>query len=100
LRVLSRIAKGKVRALVTDVASLTQRCPLQSTIENRAITLQMGDFISREELSSKLILAGYSQNDPVEDPGSYTTRGNLFDIFSPWLKKPFRLEFFGDELEN
>ncbi|MBI3544629.1 MAG: transcription-repair coupling factor, partial [Deltaproteobacteria bacterium] len=51
-------------------------------------------------LGARLDLAGYTRNDPVEDPGSFTVRGSLFDVFSSASRRPFRLDFFDDELET
>lgn len=100
MRVLHRIRTNDLCGVVTDVESLVQRCPPADELDQRAFTLKSGDFMPREELAAKLELAGYMRNDPVEDPGAYTIRGSLFDVFSSSARRPFRLDFFGDELET
>ncbi len=100
LRTLQRVRAGEVCGLVTDVEALAQRCPSLASLEQRTFRLHPGDTISREELTAKLELAGYTRNDPVEDPGSYTVRGSLCDVFTSAGKRPFRLDFFDDQLET
>lgn len=100
LRALSRIRLGLCRAVVTDAKAFAQRCPSAELIGNRTITLRPADIITRDELIARLESAGYSRNDPVEDPGSYAVRGSLFDIFSPASRRPYRLDFFDDMLES
>lgn len=100
LRALYRIRTGELRGLVTDAVSLAQRCPSIKSLESRSFTLKPGDTIAREELAAKLDLAGYMRNDPVEDPGNYTMRGSLFDVFSSAARRPYRLDFFDDLLET
>ena len=100
LRTLHRLARGEIRCVVTDIEALSQKCPDASSIRERTFDLAAGDFISRDELISKLETAGYSRTDPVEDPGTYAIRGGLCDVFSPSVKRPVRIEFFGDEIES
>ena len=100
LRALQRVRAGELCGLVTDVEALAQRCPSLTSLDRRTFTLRPGDTISRGELVAKLELAGYTRNDPVEDPGSYTVRGSLCDIFTSAGRRPFRLDFFDDQLET
>ncbi|MBI2605597.1 MAG: transcription-repair coupling factor [Deltaproteobacteria bacterium] len=100
LRTLWRMMMGELRCVVTDVESLAQRCPSRESLLLRSIELKPGGFFERGALVTRLEEAGYRMADPVEDPGAYAVRGNLVDVFTPWGKKPVRLEFFGDELET
>ncbi|MEW6057435.1 MAG: transcription-repair coupling factor [Bdellovibrionota bacterium] len=100
LRTLHRALNAANRAIVTDIEAFAQRCPTIEQIQNRGFTLRVQDVVSRDELVAKLEQAGYVRNDPVEDPGSYTVRGSIFDIFSSASKRPVRIDFFDDMVET
>jgi transcription-repair coupling factor (superfamily II helicase) len=53
-----------------------------------------------EELSSWLVDHGYRHTEAVELPGEFSRRGGILDVFSPDAEAPYRLEFFGDEIES
>jgi len=55
---------------------------------------------SPEKLREQLMEAGYVEDDPVTDPGEFSLRGGILDVFSSHLENPVRLEFFGDRLES
>ena len=44
--------------------------------------------------------AGYAEDDPVTDPGEYSLRGGILDIYPPHMENPVRVEFFGDRIES
>lgn len=100
MRTLQRIRSSDLCGFVCDIESLAQCCPSERSIDDRAFILRTGQSISREELAAKLYHAGYTRNDPVEDPGGFAVRGFLVDIFSSGYKKPLRLDFFDDQLES
>src|SRR5690606_2444627 len=52
------------------------------------------------ELARQLERMGYLSAPLVEDPGTFSLRGGILDVFSPLLPQPVRLEFFGDTLES
>ena len=56
--------------------------------------------LDRDGLLENLEASGYTRSTLVEDPGEYAVRGGIVDIFSPGLKQPVRLEFFGDLVES
>ena len=100
LRALARARSNQNRAIIGDVEAFVQRCAPAELVDEHTFTLRPGDMIERGELIARLEGAGYVRNDPVEDPGSYTVRGGIFDVFSSALRRPYRLDFFGDELES
>ncbi|MEW6380370.1 MAG: transcription-repair coupling factor [bacterium] len=59
-----------------------------------------GETIEREEIIGLLVRGGYRMVDLVEDPGDYSVRGGVLDIFPPGHSSPVRLEFFGDTIES
>jgi transcription-repair coupling factor (superfamily II helicase) len=59
-----------------------------------------GETIEREEIIGLLVHGGYRAVDLVEDPGDYSVRGGVLDLFPPHYPAPIRLEFFGDTIES
>ncbi len=53
-----------------------------------------------EGLAEALALAGYERVERVDDRGSFAVRGGLVDVFPTTGREPFRVEFFGDEIES
>ena len=56
--------------------------------------------IDRELFIEKLICGGYSRSTIVEEPGDFSVRGGIIDIFSPLYSDPLRIEFFGDQVDS
>ncbi|MCC6278804.1 MAG: hypothetical protein IT289_12900, partial [Oligoflexia bacterium] len=65
-----------------------------------AFSLQKGVEISASNLTQKLVKAGYLPSPIVEDPGTFSRRGDVLDIYTPTHSQPIRLEFFGDQIES
>ena len=59
-----------------------------------------GDEVNFDELPSKLIKMGYEFFSVVEGPGQFSVRGGIVDIFPPSEETPYRIEFFGDEIDS
>jgi transcription-repair coupling factor (superfamily II helicase) len=53
-----------------------------------------------EGLGESLALAGYERVDRVDDRGQFAVRGGIVDVFPTTGREPFRVEFFGDEIES
>src|SRR5205823_1063399 len=53
-----------------------------------------------DEVSRWLVGHGFRRADAVELPGEFSRRGGILDVFSPDADSPYRLEFFGDEIES
>jgi len=64
------------------------------------LELVPGREVGVEGLSEELALAGYERVERVEDRGQFAVRGGLIDVFPTTGREPFRIEFFGDEVES
>ena len=59
-----------------------------------------GDDLSQELLVEHLTIAGYLRQEPVGGPGEFSVRGGIVDVFSPLMRAPVRMEFFGDTVDS
>ena len=80
-------------------AFLELTMPIGSFI-NISFSLKAGDRITIEEVSKRLIRAGYTRTDRVEGAGQFAVRGGIVDIFSGNENDPVRVEFFGDQIDR
>ncbi|MBI2374861.1 MAG: transcription-repair coupling factor [Deltaproteobacteria bacterium] len=99
---LHRLAKdpGSVKALVVSPSTFPRRLVPPGHFGRGGEYLITGEMIDRQKLLRGLVAWGYSSVTSVEDPGTFSVRGGILDIFSPHLPKPIRIDLFGDEIES
>jgi transcription-repair coupling factor len=97
---LWRIARGGVRVIFTPVAAALGRFRDSSFYSSLALELKVGDELNLDDLVEHLRSVGYEPGEPVAAVGQYSVRGGIVDVFPPEAEWPFRLEFFGDQLES
>jgi len=95
---LSRALSGDVAVVATAEALMQPTCPADIFAAS-SITLEAGREYPQQELLGRLAAAGYSRSDMVEGPGQFARRGFIFDVFAPGAPSPWRIEFFGDEID-
>ena len=100
LNQLFSLATGQTKLQIFTWESLSQRTIPPETLKNAAFTLEVGQEYPLEDLLRKLTHAGYTRCSMVEGPGQFAVRGGIVDIYSPAADRPFRAEFFGDELDT
>lgn len=85
--------------LTTPGAALERTLP-QETYETCFRRLEPGDQVDLEELRGILLRLGYEPAEPVRQPGQFSRRGGIFDIFAAGHEQPVRLDFFDESLES
>ena len=92
--------KDGVLVVVTYASALEEKIPDASSIRNSVLKLSQGDEISHEDIVDSLFSAGFERVDFVSEPGQFAIRGAIVDIFSYSYNDPFRVSFFGDEIDS
>ncbi len=100
INTLSQAAKSEGGIFITTFDALTQPVIPKKKLEAFSLYLSMGDEISIEEISRKLVMMGYQRESMVEFKGQFAVRGDIVDVFSPLCDFPYRIEFFGDEIDS
>ncbi len=85
--------------LVTTVEALNLKFPSPSFIEKNQLTIQVSDIISPDQLKTHLSERGYEYSITVEEPGTFSHKGEIFDIY-PTNGNPIRLIYFDDMIEE
>jgi len=94
------LARGGVRVIFAPVAAALGRFRESAFYSSLALELKVGDELNLDDLVEHLRSVGYEPAEPVAAVGQYSVRGGIVDVFPPEAEWPFRLEFFGDQLES
>jgi transcription-repair coupling factor (superfamily II helicase) len=86
--------------IVSYPEALEELLPSSNAIKDSFFTIKKDDEISFEKIIEKLSSEGFEKVDFVSAPGQYAIRGSIVDIFSFSRNNPFRISFWGDEVEN
>ncbi len=100
ISVLYRLMSGGVPIVVAPAEALIQRLIPGSELTGFAELVMAGEETDRDALVSKLVSGGYSRTGIVEEPGEFSLRGGILDVFSPQYPNPVRMEFFGDTVDS
>jgi transcription-repair coupling factor (superfamily II helicase) len=88
------------RIIVATRASLDQPAPKRSTLQSVVTQLRRGANAKMEQLIDRLVSNGYERVAQVTTRGQFAVRGGILDLYSWQAPLPFRLEFFGDQIES
>jgi transcription-repair coupling factor (superfamily II helicase) len=101
LAVLMQIGRGTgLHVIVATRASLDQAAPGRGVLKSALIQHRRGAIVQMEQLLEQLISGGYERVAQVTTRGQFTVRGGIVDLYSWQAPLPFRLEFFGDQIES
>jgi len=86
--------------IVATRASLHQAAPAESALKSALVQLRRGAMTQMEPLLEQLTTGGYERVAQVTTRGQFAVRGGIVDLYSWHASLPFRLEFFGDQIES
>jgi len=97
---LWRLRNKQVDVVVASVRSMLTRLPAPSQFDTYSLHINSGEDLSQELLIEHLTNAGYLRQEPVGGHGEFSVRGGIVDLFSPLMRNPVRIEFFGDSVDS
>jgi len=100
LKVLTELQVDSRKIVVTCLAACMQKVMPFAEFQQYLKIISTGDLLLLEEFPAKLAAGGYQRVSLVEEPGEFSLRGNILDIFPPTEREPLRLEIAGDEIES
>lgn len=86
--------------IVTYPAALSERVASLKTMTERTLRIGTGDTYDLTELSRMLPEMGFKRKDYVYEPGEFAVRGSILDVYSYASEFPYRIDFFGDEVDS
>ena len=97
---LWRLLDGSAAGLVVTPDAWLGRLPTPDEWIGRLVELRLAREFPLEDLRRRLSDGGYKREDPVTEPGEFSVRGGVLDVFSPNLPHPLRVEYFGDFVDS
>jgi transcription-repair coupling factor (superfamily II helicase) len=99
--VLNHLASGKRKGIiVTYPESVMEKVVSRKNLKKNTFTINKGDKISLEFLEEMLHEYNFTRTDFVYEPGQYSIRGSIADVFSYSADLPYRIDFFSEEVET
>ena len=86
--------------IVTDPSALSELVVSRKQLDERRLTLSVGQHIDIIEVEKTLRSFGFTETDYVYEPGQFAVRGSIVDVYSYSNELPFRIDFFGDDIET
>lgn len=98
--VLSRLEKNEPVTVVTYPDALAEKVVSPKILSDRTLKLTVGQHIDTDEITKTLSDYGFEHVDYVYEPGQFATRGSIIDVYSFASEYPYRVDFFGDEIDS
>ena len=98
--VLSRLQKGDTLCIVTYPDALAEKVVSQEELTDKTLKLSVGEHVDTEFIAEVLTGYGFEHVDYVYEPGQYAVRGSIIDVFAFASEFPYRIDFFGDEVDS
>ena len=100
LATLYELLNGSCDIVLVPVTTALQRLGPPDFLSGHTFFFKQGDKLNEAALKLQLQQAGYDPVSAVMRPGEYSIRGGLFDLFPMGSGLPYRLDLFGDEIEQ
>ena len=98
--VLNKLNNKRNAIIVSYPEAISEKVVSRKVLKKRTITLSVSETHHPDLLETLLIENNFTQSDFVTDPGQFSVRGGILDVFSYADEYPFRIEFCDDEIES
>ncbi len=98
--VLSQLSHRQSLFIVTYPEALAEMVVTRKQLNSNTVTMEQGQTIETEKMLERLRELGFNEVDYVYEPGQFALRGSILDVFSYSSEYPFRIDFFGDEIDS
>ena len=86
--------------IVSEPSAIAELVVSKKVLDERSISLKVGQTIDVTQLRHEMRDFGFTEVDYVYEPGQYAARGSIVDVFSYSSEYPYRIDFFGDEIDS
>lgn len=94
-------ASAKVtRFIVSYPEAMAEMVPAPDRLDSLSLTLRRGEKMRMDKAVERLLELGFTRVDYVYEPGQFSVRGSLLDVYSYSHELPFRIDFFDDEIDS
>ncbi len=99
LSYLTTINEDDTFILISTFESFSLRIPPRDFFKEQNFKIEVSDIISPDQLAAKLVSLGYSSSPSIEEPGTFSSKGEIFDIYTI-DSTPIRILYFDDMIED
>src|SRR5262249_50468048 len=99
-RALHALSAGTAPLVVASAAALLPRLGPPGRLKEASLVLHPDDEVSPTDLADRLAAAGYTRQDPTDEPGEFSARGGVVDFYPAGTRYPVRVEFIGDTIDS
>ena len=98
--VLTSLKSSAAECIVTYPDAIAEMVVTRKSLDSRTLTIEQGERADVDTVCQTLRDFGFREVDYVYEPGQFALRGSLLDVFSFSHEFPFRIDFFGDEIDS
>jgi len=98
--VLTKIGEPRPIIIVSYPDALAERVISKNELSEKMLTIKVGDCHDISLLEKEIFNLGFEHVDYVYEPGQFAVRGSIIDVFSFSSDLPYRIDFFGDEVDS
>ena len=99
--VLSRLSSGSLPLfVVTHPQALSELVVTKQKLSEQTLSLKVGERVDIMFVQETLLSFGFNRTDYVYEPGQFAVRGSIIDVYSFSHELPYRIDFFGDEVDS
>lgn len=98
--VLARLSQNRNLFIVSYPDALAELVVTKKKLDERILKLSVSQEIALSNIVHKLRDFGFEETDYVYEPGQFAVRGSILDVYSYSCEFPFRIDFFGDEIDS
>lgn len=98
--VLSRLERKVPVTVISYPEALAEKVVSPKTLSDKTLCLKVGQQIETDKIAEELVGYGFEHVDYVYEPGQFATRGSIVDVYSFASEYPYRIDFFGDEIDS
>lgn len=91
---------NSAKILIVTIRTLMKKMMPVNKFKEYSLKAEIGMEFNLKDISLQLSTLGYERVNMVEDQGQYSIRGGILDIYTISKKNPYRIEFFGDEIDS
>ena len=100
LMTLYRLPSLRTGILIVPIRTIMQRMVPPDYVQARSFVLSVGDRFNFDEQTTRFLSNGYRRVDTVYEPGEFSIRGSLMDVFPMGMTRPLRIDTFDDEVDS
>ncbi len=86
--------------LIVPIRTIMQRMVPPDYVQSRSFVLSVGDRFNFDEQTTRFLQNGYRRVDTVYEPGEFSIRGSLMDVFPMGMTRPLRIDTFDDDVDS